>query len=143
MNQYDSAIQQVGQILEPYDSDRQFPVYGFGGMPNAGPFANQTSHCFALNFNESNPEVFGTQGIAQLYRDQLPNVRLSGPTYFAPIISQFLNITRANMANNSYSVMLLMTDGEIFDMPQTINLVVEASKLPCSIVIVGVGNEAF
>lgn len=39
--------------------------------------------------------------------------------------------------------MLLLTDGEIFDMPKTIDLVVEASRLPCSIVIVGVGNEAF
>lgn len=39
--------------------------------------------------------------------------------------------------------MLLLTDGEIFDMPKTIDLVVEASKLPCSIVIVGVGNESF
>lgn len=86
MNQYDAAINQVGSILEPYDSDRSFPVYGFGGMPNGGPFANQTSHCFALNFDETNPEVQGTQGIAALYRNQLINVRLSGPTYFAPIM---------------------------------------------------------
>jgi len=57
MNQYDAAIQQVGSILEPYDADRSFPVYGFGGMPNGGPFANTTTHCFALNFNEGNPEV--------------------------------------------------------------------------------------
>mmetsp|Transcript_41344 Transcript_41344/g.56140 ORF Transcript_41344/g.56140 Transcript_41344/m.56140 type:complete len:118 (+) Transcript_41344:923-1276(+) len=117
MNQYDAAIQQVGSILEPYDADRCFPVYGFGGRPNNGPFANQTSHCFALNFNEENPEVQGTQGIAQLYRNQLMNVALSGPTYFAPIITQFLNITRANASRNCYSVMLLLTDGEIFDMP--------------------------
>lgn len=39
--------------------------------------------------------------------------------------------------------MLLLTDGEIFDMPKTIDLIVEASRLPCSIVIVGVGNERF
>ena len=57
MNQYDGAIQQVGSILEPYDADRSFPVYGFGGMPNGGAFRNTTTHCFALNFNESNPEV--------------------------------------------------------------------------------------
>lgn len=47
------------------------------------------------------------------------------------------------MQQNCYSVMLLMTDGEIFDMTKTIDLIVEASRLPCSIVIVGVGNERF
>lgn len=39
--------------------------------------------------------------------------------------------------------MLLLTDGEIFDMDLTRDLIVEASELPCSIVIVGVGNEDF
>jgi len=33
MNQYEQAIFQVGNILEPYDSDRMFPVFGFGGKP--------------------------------------------------------------------------------------------------------------
>lgn len=36
-----------------------------------------------------------------------------------------------------------MTDGIIHDMQQTIDLLVEASHLPMSIVIVGVGNEDF
>jgi len=39
--------------------------------------------------------------------------------------------------------MLLLTDGEIFDMDKTVDLVIEASELPCSIVIVGVGDEEF
>jgi len=39
--------------------------------------------------------------------------------------------------------MLLLTDGEIFDMDLTKELLVKASELPCSIVIVGVGNEEF
>mmetsp|Transcript_6959 Transcript_6959/g.9155 ORF Transcript_6959/g.9155 Transcript_6959/m.9155 type:complete len:98 (+) Transcript_6959:513-806(+) len=47
------------------------------------------------------------------------------------------------MQENCYSVMLLMTDGEIFDMEQTVELIIECSRLPCSIVIVGVGNEEF
>jgi hypothetical protein len=32
-NQYEQAIQSVGSILEVYDNDRSFPVYGFGGVP--------------------------------------------------------------------------------------------------------------
>jgi len=33
MTAYEQAIFQVGNILEPYDSDKQFPVFGFGAKP--------------------------------------------------------------------------------------------------------------
>ena len=32
-NQYEAAIRSVGGVLENYDYDRSFPVYGFGGVP--------------------------------------------------------------------------------------------------------------
>lgn len=32
-NQYEAAIFHVGTVVEPYDSDRSFPVFGFGGIP--------------------------------------------------------------------------------------------------------------
>lgn len=31
VNQYEQAIKAVGSILENYDSDKKFPIYGFGG----------------------------------------------------------------------------------------------------------------
>ena len=39
--------------------------------------------------------------------------------------------------------MLILTDGEIHDMPETKDLICELSKFPVSIIIVGVGNESF
>ncbi len=42
-----------------------------------------------------------------------------------------------------YHIFLIITDGEIHDMPETKNLIVQAAKLPMSIIIVGVGNEEF
>jgi hypothetical protein len=39
--------------------------------------------------------------------------------------------------------MLLLTDGIINDMNETIRLLVDLSALPCSIIIVGVGNADF
>ena len=30
-NQYQAAIRAVGEVIENYDSDRLFPVFGFGG----------------------------------------------------------------------------------------------------------------
>jgi len=38
---------------------------------------------------------------------------------------------------------MIITDGEISDMIETKNLIVQASTLPLSIIIIGVGNEAF
>ena len=39
--------------------------------------------------------------------------------------------------------MLLITDGIITDMPQTIEQIVQSSTLPTSIIIVGVGQADF
>lgn len=40
-------------------------------------------------------------------------------------------------------MLLILTDGEIHDMPQTKSLIVDLSHLACSIIIVGVGSEDF
>ena len=45
--------------------------------------------------------------------------------------------------NQQYFILLLITDGIINDMQKTIDEVVNASGLPLSIIIVGVGNEDF
>ncbi len=39
--------------------------------------------------------------------------------------------------------MLLLTDGTINDMPETKRILVKLSALPCSVIIVGVGNANF
>ena len=42
-----------------------------------------------------------------------------------------------------YHCLLLLTDGEIHDMQFTVDLIVELSRFPVSIIIIGVGNESF
>ena len=46
-------------------------------------------------------------------------------------------------STNIYQVLLILTDGVIHDMQQTKELVVGASELPCSVIIVGVGEADF
>lgn len=55
-NQYEAAINMVGGVVEPYDYDKLFPVYGFGGVDqfNGGTRVN---HCFPLNGLSQNPTV--------------------------------------------------------------------------------------
>lgn len=42
-----------------------------------------------------------------------------------------------------YNILLILTDGEIHDMLATKDIIVGASSLPMSIIIIGVGDEKF
>jgi hypothetical protein len=84
-NQYQCAINAVGRILEDYDADKMYPVYGFGAkvkLPNGS--YSLVQHCFPVY--GGGVEVKGVDGILQAYRDCVQNVALSGPTLFSPII---------------------------------------------------------
>ncbi|KAF5917830.1 hypothetical protein HPG69_009983 [Diceros bicornis minor] len=84
VNEYLTALWSVGSVVQDYDSDKLFPAFGFGAQV---PPDWQVSHEFALNFNPNNPYCTGIQGIVDAYRQALPQVRLYGPTNFAPIIN--------------------------------------------------------
>lgn len=45
--------------------------------------------------------------------------------------------------NQKYNIMLILTDGAIMDLQQTIDAIVEGSGLPLSIIIIGVGSADF
>lgn len=146
MNQYQAAIHAVCQILLNYDYDQMVPVFGFGGKPLFPGFSSKlVSHCFPCTGDPNNAEVYGLDGIMQAYNHALNNVELSGPTYFAPIFTETMALAQAHKKEetNTYTILLVLTDGEIHDMDKTIDLLVNAAGLPLSIIIVGVGNEEF
>lgn len=84
-NQYMKAIRSVGEILHQYDSDKVYPFYGFGGAPTFMG-SEQVSHCFPLNGNEANAEIAGIDNVINTYKDVAKNVKLLGPTHFAPML---------------------------------------------------------
>jgi hypothetical protein len=144
-NDYVKVIRSVGEILQAYDNDRKVPVYGFGArLP---PAYNHTSHCFACDGDFFNPEVVGVDEIINVYRKALDSVVMHGPTNFHEIIKLVADFTEVyadpEIGNHKYSVLLILTDGVITDMKQTINEIVRAAEFPMSIVIVGIGDEDF
>lgn len=84
-------------------------------------------HDFALTFNPENPEVTGITGILEAYKRSIQSVQLWGPTNFSPIIQRVNNYVRNNQHANldfgkrSYTVLMILTDGVITDLQQTIN----------------------
>ncbi|XP_056403941.1 copine-1 [Hyla sarda] len=143
VNEYLTAIWCVGNVVQDYDTDKQFPAFGFGAQV---PPDWKVSHEFALNFNPSNPYCAGVQGVVDAYRQALPQVRLYGPTNFSPIINhvtRFASSVAQQKTASQYFVLLIITDGEITDLNDTRNAIVQASKLPLSIIIIGVGSADF
>ncbi|XP_062612152.1 copine-8-like [Saccostrea cucullata] len=138
-NQYAAAIQAVGNIIQDYDSDKLFPALGFGARMSDG----SVHHEFALNFNPSNPFCQGVEGVLQAYYNSLKNVQLYGPTNFSPVINHVARFAQAIQDGSQYFVLLIITDGVITDMQQTQQAIVNASRLPMSIIIVGVGDADF
>ncbi|ORZ10998.1 Copine-domain-containing protein, partial [Lobosporangium transversale] len=129
-NEYTRAIRSVGNILQFYDSDKNFQIQG------------QVNHAFPLNGNPSNPEVNGVEGILNAYWNAHSFVELWGPTNFTPVISEATTIAK-NSEPYNYTVLLILTDGAITDMNDTISAIQKASKHAISIIIVGVGKAEF
>lgn len=142
-NEYLTAIWAVGNVIQDYDSNKMFPVFGFGAQI---PPSNQVSHEFPVNFNPSNPFCAGIEGVVQAYQQCLPQLKLWGPTNFSPIINHVSCFARQAMQQkmaSQYFVLLIITDGVITDMDLTRTAIVQASRLPMSIIIVGVGGADF
>ena len=109
MNQYQHALQSVGQVLLEYDTDKMVAAYGYGArLP---PDHKTTSHCFPLNFSDANPEVPGIGGLMSAYQNAISQVKLYGPTNMAPLLRTAQAI--ASHRQHEYLVVLVVTDGVI------------------------------
>ncbi|KAM9654987.1 copine-9 isoform 3-T3 [Morphnus guianensis] len=121
------------------------------------------------NNNVDNPSCAGIEGVLESYLQSLRTVQLYGPTNFAPVINQVAGAAAQVTDGSQYHVLLIITDGVISDMLQTKEAIVtvsapsftvssphvgccpgchpasapQASALPMSIIIVGVGPAEF
>ena len=143
-NEYVSAITEVGNTLQYYDSNKKIPAFGFGAkLP---PSHEVVSHCFALNGNIFEPDNDGIPGLIEKYKESVRSVHFHGPTLFSDIIRttiQYASSKKLTQDSQQYYILLILTDGIINDLEQTIDEIAVASSLPISIVIVGVGSEDF
>ena len=140
-NQYVTAIRAVGDIIQDYDHDKQFPALGFGAKV---PPHWSVSHEFFLNLSPTSPFCDGLEGILAAYQTALNSVQLFGPTNFSPVINHVAKFAAAYQSDPSqYFVLLIITDGIITDLEATMVAIIKASRLPVSIIIIGVGDADF
>ena len=136
-NQYERAINACGTIVGYYDYDQLFPCFGFGAKINNIPMP-----IFNLNFQQD-PNINYIEGIIDAYHNSINNVQLWGPTNFAPIIREMNKIIKQQGHQLKYHILMILTDGVIDDLDETINELVEGSFLPLSVIIIGIGNADF
>ena len=80
------TINDIGGIIASYDHDKQFPFYGFGGIPKG---KDAVEHSFPIN-NQQNACINGSiQDVINTYKQSVDEVNLAGPTQFVPILKKF------------------------------------------------------
>lgn len=142
LNPYQQAISIIGKTLAAFDEDNLIPCYGFGDA--------STHDQDVFSFFPDDRFCNGFEEVLSRYREIVPHLRLAGPTSFAPVIEMAMTIVE--QSGGQYHVLLIIADGQVTRSvdtqhgqlsPQeqkTVQAIEEASKLPLSIVLVGVGD---
>ncbi|XP_026456523.1 protein BONZAI 1-like isoform X2 [Papaver somniferum] len=138
LNAYQQAISKVGEAIKPFDFDKRFSAWGFGGKPTGGV----VSHCFNLNESPGETEVDGVDGILSAYSHALQRITLGDHAAFGEVITKAAEHA-SNSMPDTHSVLVIITAGILADIQETIDALVGASACPLSIVIVGVGEADF
>ncbi|KAL3642293.1 E3 ubiquitin-protein ligase rglg2 [Castilleja foliolosa] len=141
-NPYEQAISIIGRTLSKFDEDNLIPCFGFGDA--------STHDQEVFSFFPDDRFCDGFEEVLSRYRELVPQLRLAGPTSFAPIIE--MAITIVEQSGGQYHVLLIIADGQVTRSvdtdrgqlsPQekkTVDAIVKASEYPLSIVVVGVGD---
>ncbi|KAL9254879.1 E3 ubiquitin-protein ligase RGLG2-like protein [Drosera capensis] len=141
-NPYEQAISIIGRTLSNFDEDNLIPCYGFGDA--------STHDQEVFSFYDDERPCEGFQDALRRYKEIVPQLRLAGPTSFAPIIETAIGIV--DNSGGQYHVLLIIADGQVTrrvdtnygqlssQEQSTIDSIVKASKYPLSIVLVGVGD---
>jgi hypothetical protein len=141
-NDYEKAIHAIVSILEKYDTDKLMPVYGFGAK-----YGGVVRHCFQCG---PKAEVYGVDGVLEAYHKTFESgLIMSGPTVFTEVIQTAAAKAVSSQeeakrkGGQSYTVLLILTDGAVSDVQATASVIDQVSHAPLSIVIVGVGKADF
>lgn len=117
-NPYQSVISAIGRTLEAFDDDNIIPAFGFGDSTTLA------QRCFPFVKGR------GCQGFDEVlkrYNLITPQIKLYGPTSFAPVIYEAI---KAVKEDPGYHILVIIADGQVNEPTATRNAIVEASKYP-------------
>ncbi|VBB28484.1 unnamed protein product [Acanthocheilonema viteae] len=127
-NPYQQVIKIMGRILAPFATSGFIPAYGFGDV--------KTSDWSVFKLKPDG-ECRNLDELLHVYDAITPTISLSGPTNFAPLIYEAIQI--CEKAQN-YHILVIIADGQVTNEKATRKAIVRACQYPLSIIVVGVGD---
>ena len=88
-------------------------------------------------------EIYLIDNVLKEYRNSFKYLQLAGPTNFYPLIRRVVDTIKHENNPLKYNILLILTDGIINDLGPTIDVLVEGSFLPLSVIIIGIGDDHF
>jgi hypothetical protein len=141
-NDYEMAIKSIGGILADYDTDKKFPVWGFGAK-----YSGQVYHLFQCG---PTAEVEGIPGVIDAYHKTFQSgLIMSSPTVVTEVISTAAAFAKSGQdeanerGGQKYTTLLILTDGAVSDVAATAKSIEACSDAPLSVIIVGIGSADF
>ena len=138
INNYEKAIRENIEIISKYNKEDKYDIYGFGAQIK-GEFKN----IFNLN-GKDDPSITGIENIISEYKNFVndKNNVFSGQTFFSPLIKEIKEKLERHKRNyHDYHILLIISDGKIDDIKETIDSIIEASFYPVSFIIIGIGDD--
>ncbi|KAL3085028.1 hypothetical protein niasHS_010097 [Heterodera schachtii] len=128
-NPYQTVIKIMGRTLAPFAGhDHGISVFGFGD--------SATGDWTVFSLNEER-DCENLEEVLSVYNRMTPNVDLSGPTNFAPLIYRAMEICQQR---RDYHILVIIADGQVTNEKATVKAIVSACQFPLSIIVVGVGD---
>lgn len=128
--------------MSAFDEDNLIPCFGFGDA--------STHDQDVFSFYPDERPCNGFPEALARYREIVPQLRLAGPTSFAPVIEMAMTIVE--QSGGQYHVLVIIADGQVTrsvdtefgqlssQEQKTVDAIVKASEFPLSIILVGVGD---
>lgn len=128
-NPYQTVISAITRVFERFDDDDSIPAFGFGGFPDRP----MEKRYFSL------VEGRGCEldEVLQRYFVTASTMELNAPASFVPVIYEAIKMATKTCR---YHILIIISNGHIDDFASVRRAIVEASKYPISIVMIGVGD---
>jgi len=135
LNPYQEIIDVVSRTLSIFvnEDPSLIHAFGFGDMSTK----DKSVFPFFLSRTLTSRPCKGSEEVLKRYIETTRNIILSKPTSFAPLIREAIKIVQEV---KTFHLLMIISPGHIDNMVDTQAAILEASKYPLSILVVGVGE---